>query len=125
MTLITSGESVPWLAGAAEEASQTVMSLLGRPFPRQGAFPSEGEEPQTFLSQLVAALLLALTSVHAAPQAWVGNAAQTLLPLLRHPMLQLPMKKAIEAGVKVRSAVAYRKSSASAQFASIMFLIGS
>lgn len=105
MSVTTSGESVPWLAGAAEDASQAVMSLLGRPFPRQGVFPSEQEEPQTFLSQLVAALLLALTSVHSAPQAWVGNAAQTLLPLLKHPILQLPMKKAIEAGVKVRSAL--------------------
>lgn len=100
----SAGEPIPWLTKVAEDASSTVLSLLSKPFP---GCPSPGveldQQQSTFLSRAVAAVLIALTSVHAAPQSWIGSAAQTLLPLLRHPGLQTPTKKAIELTLQVHS----------------------
>ncbi|CDJ47586.1 hypothetical protein, conserved [Eimeria brunetti] len=91
------GEPIPWLTKVAEETSAAVLSLLSRPFPRDPFSAVKLEQQQTtFLEKAIAAVLIALTSVHAAPQSWIGSAAQTLLPLLRHPILQAPTKKALE-----------------------------
>ena len=88
----------------AAETSSAVLSLLGKPFPGGPSSAVELEQQQnTFLAKAVAAVLIALTSVHAAPQSWIGSAAQTLLPLLRHPVLQVSTKKALEAALQVRN----------------------
>lgn len=101
---LCSGEPIPWLSQVAEETSTAVLSLLTRPFPPNSTSPllSQLQQQDTFLSKALAAIILALTSVHAAPQSWIGNAAQALLPLLRHTVLEGPTKLALENAVQVR-----------------------
>ncbi|KAL8432054.1 hypothetical protein Efla_003495 [Eimeria flavescens] len=94
------GEPIPWLTEAAEEAQGLVVSLLRRPFPSGVPAAAEGDSANSFLARAIAAVLVALTSVHAAPQSWIGSAAQTLLPLLRHELLGATTKKALEAAVR-------------------------
>ncbi|CDJ65113.1 hypothetical protein, conserved [Eimeria necatrix] len=96
------GEPIPWLSQVAEETSTAVLSLLTRPFPPNNTAPLllQLRQQDTFLSKALAAIILALTSVHAAPQSWIGNAAQALLPLLRHTVLEGPTKLALENAVQ-------------------------
>ncbi|OEH76191.1 hypothetical protein cyc_06986 [Cyclospora cayetanensis] len=95
------GGPIPWLEEASQETSAVIMSLLSLPFPPP--CPSKGggkQPPSSFLAETIAAVILALTSVHAAPQSWIGSAAQTILPLLRHSILEVATKKAIETALQ-------------------------
>ncbi|KAL8427223.1 hypothetical protein ACSSS7_007814 [Eimeria intestinalis] len=94
------GEPIPWLSEVAEEAQASALALLRRPFPSGVLAAAHDKDLNCFLSRAIAAVLLALTSVHAAPQSWIGSAAQTLMPLLRHPALGVVAKKALEASVR-------------------------
>ncbi|PFH34590.1 hypothetical protein BESB_066230 [Besnoitia besnoiti] len=95
------GGSIPWLLEAAEKTQQAVLALLLRPPPV--AFSSSDDPPQpekqSYATVTIRVIVHALTSVHAAVQSWIGNAAQALLLLLHHPVLAEQSRVALESAV--------------------------